>query len=448
MMKRSFGLKAVAIAAVIMGFAVAESAAQCTHTPQVVVPNAGPGPWSGNHVIAGTEQNTIDSGLTTGTGLCFFSGATNQPEVVFEWTCPATGIYSVDTLTSTLGGADTKLWVFTNCADPVGSQVACNDDASTFLAELTTSLTSGTTYFFSVEGWDATTAGQTANLNIAFAPPPPVNDVCAGATPLTLPFAEDVNLALCNDEGLDNTASAGFGGGGGADVFYTFTPATTGNYIFIAAGVDSGVAHYTGSCGALTEVAAVDDTTGGESATWNLTSGTAYTLLAEGFDGAVTGTMRVAFNAASSSPSTGNDDCATPLNVAAIPFTQSGLDISGNANWLNWGGQSNAGDQIYRFTAPGAGGYTFLASPTTVGFDAMMIALNDNCATLTLFPGSAPADANGAFNGTAGSGDESFELTMTAGQSAIVYVQDFNFFGGTMDFSITGTSSVGDWSMF
>lgn len=448
MTKRSFGLKAVALAVAIFGFAVAESAAQCTHSPQVVVSNAGPGPWSGTYTFVGGEQNTINS--TSAIAGCFFSGHANQPEVVFEFVAPATGPYTIDTEGSTLGGdPDTKLWIFTDCSNPTGTHVGCDDDGGTgFLSVTTVNLTGGTTYFMSVEAWLATTNGEVADINIAFAPPPPANDLCSGATPLTLPFAEDVNLAVCGDEGLDNTASAGVGGGGGRDVFYTFTPATTGNFRFIASDVDSGIAHYTGSCGALTEVAAVDDTFAGEAATWNLTSGTPYTLIAEGFDGAVTGIMRVAFNAVSSSPSTGFDDCATPQNVAAVPFTETGVDISGNANWLNWGGQSTAGDQIYRFTAPSAGAFDFIASPTSVGFDAMMIGLTDDCVTLAQFSPTAASDSNGAFNGTAGSGDESFGAIMTAGQVIKVYVQDFNFFGGTMDFSIVASSSVGDWSMF
>jgi hypothetical protein len=454
-MNSSFGLKSVALAVAIMGIAVANSAAQCTHSPQVVVSNAGPGPWTGSHTFTGTEANTIDTTPEIGDGLCFVSGATDQPEVVFQFTAPATDSYSIDTLTSTLGAnpsfADTKLWIFTDCSNPQGTSVACNDDAfpGETLSQVVAPLSGGVTYFVAIEAWDFTGVGQIANLNIDVAPLPPANDLCSNATPLTLPFAEDVNLAFCNDEGLDNSVSAGQGGGLGRDVFYTFTPATTGNFIFLGQDVDSGLAYYTGTCGSLTEVGALDDFIGPETATWNLTSGTAYTLMAEGFDASVTGTMRVAFNAESSTPSTGFDDCATPHDVTVSPFVETGVDISGNLNYLNWGGQSAAGDQIYRFTAPSAGDYTFLASPTSVGFDAMMIGLQDECVNFNLFEDpTSISNSSGAFNGTPGSGDESFESIMTAGQSIIVYVQDFNFFGGTMDFSITGTSSVADWSTF
>jgi len=444
MMKRSFGLKAVALAVAIMGFAVAESAAQCSHTPQVVVSNAGPGPWTASYTFTGAETDVINSELSS----CLTG--TDTPETVFEFTAPATGIYNFDTLTSTLGGdPDTQMWIFTNCGDPVGTEVGCSDDISgaDFLSAATVSLTASTTYFIAVEAWLTTTNGEVAVLNIEFAPPPPANDLCAGATPLTLPFTETANLALCNDEGLDNTASVGAFGGLGADVFYTFTPATTGSYAFLATGVDAGIAHYTGSCGTLTEVAAVDATGGGEKATWTLTSGTAYTFMAEGYDPSVTGVMTVAFNAVSGAPSTGFDNCNTPHQVNVSPFTET-IDMSGNVNWVNFGGQSAAGDQTYRFTAPAAGGYTITASPTLVGFDAMLILLADNCTTLGLFSAGSASDANGSFNGTPGSGDESFEAIMTAGQSVIAVVQDFNFFGGTMDFSIAGTSNVAEWSMF
>ncbi len=442
-MMRHFGLKAAALAAGIMLIAASHASAQCTHNPLISISNAGAGPWTGSHTMTGTEDNTINSAACTG---CFFSGHNNQREVVFSFVAPTSGLYVVDTLTSTLGGADTKLWIFTNCASPAATNVANNDDisGSNFLSSTPATLTAGTTYFIMVEGWNSTTAGETAVVNIAFAPPPPANDTCAGATVIaTLPFNDGLNLGFANHESTDNSASVTAGGGLGRDVFYAFTPTTTGDYRYACGGtagtVDVGIGIFTGACGSLTEIAAVDDFNA-ETLFTTLTSGTAYTFIAEGYNAATTGTIGVVLSGPVAAATSGGDACASAIPVATVPFTDAGIDMSRNANWLNWGGITYAGDRTYSFTAPTADTFRFTVTPVTSTFDPMLIGLANNCGTLALFCPTCAADNTGA-----GQADY-MDMAMTAGQVGIVVFQDFTGAGGTADFNIQVATSVPNWS--
>jgi len=447
-MTRNSSFKAAAVAAAFLALAAGHAAAQCTHTPApIVISTAGAEPWTGNYTFNLTEGNTIPN------PACAFAGSSNQREVVFEWTAPASGNYkfSTNNAGTTLGGdPDTKVWVFTNCASAAATAIACADDvsATNYLTEALGTAVGGTTYFISVEGWASTGNGQTVQLDITSAPTAPAHDLCASAMAITsLPFSDSsVDLTICGDEGFDIPASVTGGGTGGKDVYYTFTPATTGDYRFFGSGtpgaVDVGIGIFTGACGSLVEVASVDDFSA-ETLFQTLTSGTAYTLSVGGYNAASAGPIIVGLSGPVAAASPGGDDCTTPIAVTTVPYADLNVDMSRSDNWLNFGGVSYAGDRIYRFTAPSSDTFNFQIDPVTTTFDPQIIALNDDCVTLGIFPGSVGTMDIG------GSDDpETLSFPMTAGQIVILYFQDFNGFGGTANFNFNAGAKVGDWSTY
>lgn len=249
-------------------------------------------------------------------------------------------------------------------------------------------MTSGTTYFAVYDDAFPGSLPDTASITVDVAPPPPANDLCAGATvinPLALPYADSPDLTFAGDEGLDNSASVGFGGGGGKDVFYSFTPDTTASYTIGADDQDTGIGIYTGACGALVEFGAVDDTFFGEFITIGLTSGTTYTIMPEGFDGSVSGIISFSVSAPIFPPA--NDLCASATVIPAagpFPYTDSvdtaaagdeGLDNSASVGFGGGGGK----DVFYSFNPAVSASYSVAAD----GFDTGIGIFTGACGALS-----------------------------------------------------------------
>jgi hypothetical protein len=263
MMKRSFGLKAVALAVAIMGFAVAQSAAQCTHNPATGrnQSNAGPGPWTDSlHLRQVPKQ---DDHQCARQAFKLLDRAPITPETVFEFTAPATGIYmrfdcvhqhaSVVIRTRRCGSSQTAA---TQSARKLAAAMT-SAEVTLRIQTATVSLTAGTTYYIShSRAWltrrPPVEVGGVEH-RIRSAPPGkrPVRRRGSDVEPSVLP--RSVNLALCNDEGLDNTAISGCVRWPWSRRLLHFHPGNHGHlFTFLAAGVDSGIAYYTGSCGSLT----------------------------------------------------------------------------------------------------------------------------------------------------------------------------------------------------
>ena len=102
------------------------------------------------------------------------------------------------------------------------AEIACNDDFCGLQSRIEWSTAAGTTYLIRLGGYAS--AFGTGTL-LANALQPPLNDNCAGA----IPVFESAPLTF------DNRAATASGtafacGGGGSDVWFTFTPAATGDF--------------------------------------------------------------------------------------------------------------------------------------------------------------------------------------------------------------------------
>lgn len=244
-------------------------------------------------------DNTTDTTLATDTGFNNLAsiaagGDGMGPDVWWSFTPTVTGTYTITSANANDVGWNSAIAVVSSPCP--GAEIDSQDDFS-FSPEplFPVALTAGTEVFIVIEGRSSGDRGQVIwTLNAPAVVPP--NDTCASATvinPAALPFMDTFDLGGASDEGTDNSASVGFGGGGGPDVFYSFTPTNTADYVFTADGADLGVGVFAAPCVGA-EIGAVDDTFGGESITITLTAGVEVLFLAEGFDAATnSGTITV-----------------------------------------------------------------------------------------------------------------------------------------------------------
>ncbi|MGD2017245.1 MAG: hypothetical protein PVJ89_03965 [Planctomycetota bacterium] len=155
------------------------------------------------------------------------------------------------------------------------------------------------------------------------------NDTCATAAAAPLgSTAFDTTTAI--DEG---TIPFNCAAGGGADVWFSYTAATTDDIIFDLCGssYDTALTLYSGSCSALNEIACNDDSCGLQSSitATSVAVGNVYLVRIAGFNGGTGfGTLNIAEQAPP--PGTGNDTCATAtaltLNTPVATDTTTAVD--------------------------------------------------------------------------------------------------------------------------
>jgi len=182
---------------------------------------------------------------------------------------------------------DTALGIYTgSCSALV--QLTCDDDGGcgNKTSAKNFSGIADTTYYILAGGYD----GASGNLKImATLPPPvPVNDLCSNAVALVSGMTNAVNTstATATDDPKPNCAP-----NVGKGVWYTVTPGSNGTVTVSTCGsdFDTALGIYTGSCGALVQIACDDDGGCGghtSSKTFSGIAGTTYFILAGGYDGA------------------------------------------------------------------------------------------------------------------------------------------------------------------
>ncbi|TYB75779.1 T9SS type A sorting domain-containing protein [Bizionia myxarmorum] len=219
-----------------------------------------------NYSCASTTPGTIASATNSGVNVC---GGTEDDDVWYHFV--ATGpSHTVDLIN--IAGSTTDLYhalygPFTNANPPnctnaavAGSNISCSDPNSSTL----TGLIAGRTYFVQAYSWTST-PGQTTTFDICIGtpPPPPSNDEPCEAISLT-------PNSICNYSFYTNasaTASTGVtapgcGSYSGGDVWFSVLVDSTGEMTIdteTAAITDSGMAAYSGTCGALTLIECDDD---------------------------------------------------------------------------------------------------------------------------------------------------------------------------------------------
>jgi hypothetical protein len=218
-------------------------------------------------------------------------------------------------------GFDAVLGVYSNCSGTQPSGGTCIDITGDGGIETrtVTGLTIGNTYYICVHDY-YTGSGTTYEICVTQPPAPPANDLCG--TPGTL---MESTTSACGTPVLGTTVAAttttpGNCGTTGKDVWYTFTPTTTGQYNFqVTEVVDYGfsstyVSLFSGSCGSLTQVSASCSVS---SFAYPVTMGTTYFVNVR----STSSTTGVDFSlcAFPSPPPPGNDNCANATPFGVVP---------------------------------------------------------------------------------------------------------------------------------
>ena len=235
-----------------------------------------------------TAQETCGTATPIVDGTVMFDTTAAVDEMTIVPTCGGTGPandiwYAYTAAADGMGqfslcgsGFDTRLEIFDDCA---GAALACNDDFCTLQSELILPLTTGTTYYIRVFGWNGATGMGQLTVDGSFVP----GDECATALPIDVdtPTAFDTTPATESD--LDFSCIVGTGDPRSPDLWYTFTASAT--YMATAttcgtAAYDTKIEVYDGDCGMLNSIACDDDTTGcagfTSEAMFPVTAGTQY----------------------------------------------------------------------------------------------------------------------------------------------------------------------------
>lgn len=269
----------------------------------------------------------------------------------------------------------------------------------------------------------------------------PVNDQCAGATPLVA--GTPVNLNTVAATALNDPTPA-CQTDVGAGVWYTYTPTTTGPVTISTCGssFDTVISVYTGLCGALQPlVNGCNDDNGpscdGEQAsiTFNGVAGTVYRILIAGYSGA-TGTLTVTVNPTTNPPDGPvNDNCLGAILVSAgstVTTDTTGATSTGDPTPSC---QPDSGAAVwYSFTPTATGPVT--VSTCGSEFDTVLSVYSGPCGTITPVAGACNDD-----NGPACAGEQaSLTFNATAGTLYWFVVSGFSGATGNLTISVSGTN--------
>lgn len=152
-------------------------------------------------------------------------GISMRQDLWYRWTAPCTGVATVSTCSS--ASFDTRLAAYDGCA---GTLVGCNDDftgCGSLTSRMQFAVTGGTEYVLRVGAHTGSGIGTlTVSCGDAGAPPPS-NDACTGATPVTAGTSPiDNSLSTSNPPSLPGGGCSGTGFYN--DVWYAYVPVRGG----------------------------------------------------------------------------------------------------------------------------------------------------------------------------------------------------------------------------
>lgn len=365
-----------------------------------VIPTSGPFPYTTPVVTAiNNATNTNDP-----TNTC---QANSNKGVWYTFTPNLTGSYIIsscsgDVATSTI--SDNVLSIFTStggCAGPF-TQIACDDDGcstSDLQAVITTTLTSGTTYYILGYGYNTNVGNM--------------------ALKVTAPVACPVPTALAAGSITATTAS----------ITWTCT-GCTGTY-----SLDYGANGHAAGTGTI-----INNITSPYTLNPPLTSSTAYTIYIRqdcSGGGNGVGAWSAGVNFTTLAPPPANDDCAgaTPLTVNATCITTAGNGASASQSIpaiLCDGFTGNADDDMW---------YSFVASNTTATIT--VDGGSDYDAVVELRSGACNGASVSCADATTADGIETINATgLTIGATYYVRVYDYAAGSGSFTICVTGTCAT------
>ena len=282
-------------------------------------------------------------------------------EAIYTFTPATTGSYAIQQISSTITNIQYAFKTVTSGCSATGW--TCIQDLNGASTSATFSLTAGTQYYIILDP-RTSTAGGTVVFNIVCPPTPPANDDCTGAIPLTVgtscSYTSGSNVGATATTSPSTPPAPGCANYSGGDVWYSVVVPSSGTIIIDtqSGGItDSGIALYTGTCGALTLVSCNDD----GSSNGGFMSG----LTANGLTVGSTVYIRVweygndTFGTFGICVTTPYDPCTSIINIPTCGSNNSVTFASGT-------GTINNGNSGACFSAPGKE-YIYSFTPTTTG---------------------------------------------------------------------------------
>jgi hypothetical protein len=299
--------------------------------------------------IGATTDGPLEPNLCTNAG-----DHTVTRDVWFRWIATCTGPATVVLCGSSF---DTKVAIYNSCPSSVPNQaIACNDDSCGLQSQVTFNAISGNTYLIRVGGYNHAQGVGTIRVNAC---PPPSNDNCANAIPVSAGQVLSGTLANATADGTADCGSSA----GQPDVWYSFT-APCGGVLRVttcgthdangpSTGMDTVLALFSG-CGGV-QLACNDDTSScgaldqspfrDSAVSAVLSPGQTVLIRVSRFGAGAAGPfiLRVEYP--------GNDACANalPVGVGDTPFCNIGATTDGPTES---GTCSQSNDIWYRFFAP------------------------------------------------------------------------------------------------
>ncbi|MDO3426952.1 fibronectin type III domain-containing protein [Chryseobacterium sp. APV1] len=215
---------------------------------------------------------------------------------------------------------------------------------------LPTALSYNTTYYYTLNAYDAMSTSQgCSERSFTTAPPPPANDECSGAIALTPGGTFAQNAVTATNSGAtatsDATATHSCQTTGYRDVWYSVVVPASGNITIETQSVsgsnvtDTVLGVYSGSCGALTQIGCDDDSSSDGNfslvALTGLTPGSTLMVGVWNYSSTTTGQFKVSAYDASLVLATNEvKDAKNNIKVYPNPFSDI-LNISDVANVKN-----------------------------------------------------------------------------------------------------------------
>lgn len=215
-------------------------------TAVAITPAASCSYTSGTTVGATYQSNAANGGVPG----CASPGA---PDVWYTFTAGVSGNFTIDTQTGTI--TDGGMAIYSGACGSL-TQIACDDDSSPngLMPMITASLTAGQTYYIRFWAYGGSNTG-TFGICVTTPLPPPANDNCNTATPVTVPGSGCNSTSGYIAGATASPQATGCSGTADDDVWYSFvatSPSATINLNNVT-GSTTDLYHsvYAGTCGSI-----------------------------------------------------------------------------------------------------------------------------------------------------------------------------------------------------
>ncbi len=227
------------------------------------------------NVVTGTNVGATNSGELPNPSC----GAYQGNDVWYTAQVPATGVITVETQNAG-SNIDTAIEIYTGTCGNL-TAIACNDDInwpSNPFSRINLTGLPNTTIYIRVWAWNNASSGIFNIVAFDASPPAPPNNNCTGATSLTVGNTNTQNVitgTTTNATSSGELPAPNCARYQGNDVWYTALVPASGILTVetqnAGSNIDTGLAVYTGTCGALTLVACDDDSGSGLYSSINIT---------------------------------------------------------------------------------------------------------------------------------------------------------------------------------